>query len=172
MERMHSEVADGQPAGAPEHPAHARVVAPPPLVYVAPLLVGIVLHVAWEPFNFFPETWMGHAAGWPLIASALLLVAWAVRTMARAGESPDAYKPTGRIVSGGPFGYSRNPMYLAITLVYVGIALAVNTVWPVALLPAALVFIHYGVIFREEKYLEGLFGGEYLDYRAKVRRWI
>ena len=104
------------------------------------------------------------------LASGLLAV-WAVRTMSRAGVSPNVYKPTSAIVATGPYGLSRNPMYVSLTLVYMGIALIVNTVWPVVFLPLALIFMHYGVITREESYLERLFGDGYQQYRSRVRRW-
>ena len=151
---------------------HADVVAPPPLVYVPPLAAGILLHFMWEPLRFFPNWWIGHAVGWPVIAASVLLAIWAVRTMARGGEDLSVYKPTNAIISTGPFAFSRNPMYLPLTLLSVGIALVVNTVWPVVLLPGALIFMHYGVIRREEQYLLRLFGDQYRQYQARVRRWI
>lgn len=148
-----------------------RVIAPPPLIYAATLLVGIGVHL-WAPLRFFSETWVGHAAGWPPLTAALLVGLWAVRAMSRAGEHPDFGRPTGTVVTSGPFAYSRNPLYLSLTLVYVGIALVVNTAWPVIFLPVAVGLTHYGVIIREEHYLERRLGDEYLRYRARVRRWF
>ena len=150
---------------------HAQVVAPPPLVYIPLLVTALLVHYLWEPLRFFPELWIGHAAGWPVIVVSGLLVVWAVRTLVRAGESP-AFRPTGAIVATGPFALSRNPMYVSLTLLYIGIALIVNTVWPMVFLPAALIFTHYGVIAREESYLERVFGDGYRQYRAIVRRWL
>ena len=126
----------------------------------------------WEPFRLFPEFWIGNAAGWPLVLAAAVLVIWAQRTMARAGESSNVYRPTGAIISTGPYSFTRNPMYLAITLLYTGIAFLVNTAWPLVLLPAVLMLIQHGVIHREERYLESKLGPEYAQYRAKVRRWL
>ena len=151
---------------------HANVVVFPPLPFVLAVVVGVMAHVLWEPFRFFPEFWIGHAAGWPLIVAAAVLIAWAQRTMAGAGESSNVYKPNGAIVSTGPFAFTRNPMYLSLTLLYAGIAFLVNTAWPVVLLPAVLMVIHYGVIRREERYLERKFGDVYRQYRARVRRWF
>ncbi len=128
---------------------HANVAVFPPLPFVLAVVVGVLAHVLWEPFRFFPEFWIGHAAGWPLIVAATVLIAWAQRTMAGAGESSNVYKPNGAIVSTGPFAFTRNPMYLSLILLYSGISLIVNTVWPIILLPAVLV--HYGVISREER---------------------
>ena len=151
---------------------HAQVIVPPPFVYILSLVTGSLVHFLWEPLSPFPAFWIGHAAGWPVIVVAGLLAVWAVRTMLRAGESPDVYKPTGAIVATGPYALSRNPMYVSLTLLYVGITLIVNTVWPIVFLPAGLIFMHYGVIAREESYLERVFGDGYAQYRAKVRRWL
>ena len=122
--------------------------------------------------RFFPEMWAGHAAGWPLIAAAGFLVVWAVRTFRRAGEKPSVYEPTETIVSTGPYGATRNPMYVAMVLLYSGIALATKSAWPMLFLPAPLIFMHYGVILREERYLRQKFGDEYSRYRSRVRRWL
>ena len=151
---------------------HANVAVLPPLPYLLTVMAGILVHLLWEPFRLFPEPWIGHAVGWPVAVAAALLVAWAQRTMSGAGESSNVYKATGAIVSNGPYAFTRNPMYLSMTLLYVGIAFIVNTLWPVILLPALLMVIQYGVIQREERYLEGKFGDEYARYRAKVRRWL
>ena len=151
---------------------HANIVVIPPLPYMLTLVGGIILYLLWEPWRFFPEPWMGHAVGWPVVASALLLVILAIRTMSHAGEDVSVHEPTHTIVSTGPYAFSRNPMYLSLALVYGGIALMVNTVWPVAFLPGVLIFIHYGVIIREESYLERKFGQDYRHYKARVRRWL
>lgn len=151
---------------------HANVVVFPPLPFVLAVVVGVLAHVLWEPFRFFPEFWIGHAAGWPLIVAATVLIAWAQRTMAGTGESSNVYKPNSAIVSTGPFAFTRNPMYLSMTLLCAGIAFLLNTAWPVVLLPAVLLLIQYGVISREERYLESKFGDVYRQYRARVRRWL
>ena len=150
---------------------HAQVLAPPPLVFVPTLIAGIVLH-QFTALRFFPEIWAGHAVGWPLIAAAGLLVAWAVLTFRRAGEKPSVYEPTKTIVATGPYGVTRNPMYVAMVLLYSSIALVTNSVWPMVFLPAPLIFLHYGVILREERYLQQKFGEEFRRYRSRVRRWL
>ncbi len=150
----------------------ANVAVFPPLPFVLALVVGVLAHVLWEPFRFFSEIWIGHAAGWPLIVAATVLIAWAQRTMAGAGESSNVYKTNGAIVSTGPFAFTRNPMYLSMTLLSAGIAFLVNTAWPIVLLPAVLTLMQYGVISREERYLESKFGDVYRQYRARVRRWL
>ena len=117
---------------------HAGVIALPPMTVVPPLLVGLLLHFLWTPLSFFPEWWIGQAVGWPLVVAGFLLSAWAIRTMCRAGENPDAYKPTAAIVANGPYALSRNPIYVSFIAVYVGITLVVNTLWPIIFLPVGI----------------------------------
>ena len=150
----------------------ADVAVLPPVPFAVSLLAGIGLHLLWQPLALFPVAWQGHVAGWPVVVVAALLAIWAVRTMARAGVSANAYKPTSAIVSAGPYAFSRNPMYLSLTLLYCGISLIVNTYWPLVFLPAVLFIVHYAVIIREERYLERKFEDGYRQYRAKARRWM
>ena len=83
-----------------------------------------------------------------------------------------ARKPTTAIVRSGPYRFSRNPIYLAYSLLLLGIALWVNSVWLLATLGVAVALMHFFVIRREEEYLERRFGLEYLRYKASVRRWV
>jgi protein-S-isoprenylcysteine O-methyltransferase Ste14 len=149
-----------------------RVIAPPPLIYLAVLGVGVAVHFLWEPWRLFPVGWIGHAAGWPVFGVALLLFLWSLRTFARQGEDIRIEKPTNALVNDGPYCFSRNPIYGALTLAYAGISLIVNTIWPLVGLPLVLAVMHYGVIRREERYLEGLFGDQYRQYQTRVRRWL
>jgi protein-S-isoprenylcysteine O-methyltransferase Ste14 len=110
--------------------------------------------------------WAGHAFGWPLILAGLWLAAWAVR----AAADVDLERPN-QLVRRGPYAFSRNPMYVAWTLVYVGIALVANAAWPLLLLPVALLVTHRGVV-REERFLERQFGPAYRTYQTSVRRYL
>jgi protein-S-isoprenylcysteine O-methyltransferase Ste14 len=92
--------------------------------------------------------------------------------MKRAGTNVDPREPTTAIVTGGPYRFTRNPLYLSMTLVYAGITALANALPAALLLPAVLAFMRRGVIEREERYLERKFGDEYMDYKARVRRWI
>ncbi len=156
---------------APSARDHANVRFFPPLAYAAPMAAGLALHFALSD-RFLPQGWVQLAAGLPLMAASGLLAVWASITMRRAGTTVDAYSSTTAIVAHGPFRFSRNPMYLALTGLYVGIAVSVNALWVVVLLPVALVSITVGVIAREESYLERKFGTEYTSYKSRVRRWL
>jgi len=101
-----------------------------------------------------------------------LLARAAEAAMKRAGTNVRPDQPTLAIVTDGPFRYTRNPLYLASTGLYLAVTLLVNALWPVVLLPLILVVLHWGVIRREERYLETKFGEPYRAYRASVRRWL
>ncbi len=150
---------------------HANVRFFPPLAYAVAMAAGLALHFALSD-RFLPQGWVQLAAGLPLIVASGLLAVWGSTTMRRAGTTVDAYSSTTAVVERGPFRFSRNPLYLSLTGLYLGIAVSVNALWVVVLLPAALVLITVGVIAREESYLERKFGAEYASYKSTVRRWL
>ncbi|MEE8362784.1 MAG: isoprenylcysteine carboxylmethyltransferase family protein [Dehalococcoidia bacterium] len=143
---------------------------PPPVLFMAPAVVGWAVN-RMGPLEFLPRG-VSLAAGIPLIAVAGVLVAAAAVLMRRAGTSPEPWRPTTALVTGGPFRFSRNPIYLAYTLGYVGFGCVVNSLWVLLLLPVALAAVHFGFIVREERYLARRFGDEYAAYAARVRRWL
>ncbi len=149
---------------------NAGVVAPPPLVYALPLLVGLLLNRRiGAPFLPGGAT---RPVGLPLVAGGLTLGVWFLRTLRGAGTPVDPREPVDALVTDGPYRYSRNPGYLSTAMIYTGVASLANSLPSILLLPLALVVIQRGVIEREERYLERLFGEEYLAYKARVGRWI
>ena len=148
-----------------------RVFAPPPLLYVAPLALGLALHFAF-PARFLPASWVQLALSLPLLAVAVVLYATAIGTLRKAATDFRFVKPTTAIVTQGPFRLSRNPIYLANTLVFLGVGLAANALWVLVLLPLPVALVTVGAIYPEERYLKERFGQEYLAYKAKVRRWL
>ena len=148
---------------------------PPPVVYLGPLILGLLLNRR-VPAPFLPRR-STRIVGLPLIVGGLLLGGWTFQTMRRAdtpviGEPLVPGKPTSSLITDGSFRYSRNPGYLAAAMVYAGIASLANVLWAILLLPVTLLGMRRTAIEREERYLEGMFGKEYLDYKARVRRWI
>ena len=116
-----------------------------------------------------------HYAKWiglTTIAVGIALMVFAGVQFWRKHTSVIPYIPTTAIIQSGPFRISRNPIYLADTLCYVGVAFLLNTAWPLLWLPLVLLVMHRGVILREERYLERKFGDEYNRYRLRVRRWL
>src|ERR671916_2610768 len=148
----------------------AGVVAPPPLIYLAALVFGLLLNRR-SPTTFLPRT-IARLLGWPLLGGGVLLAGWFEWAMRRADTPANPYKPVSRIVTEGPFRYTRNPAYLSMTMIYAGVAALANALWPFLLLPVALLVMRRGVIEREERYLERTFGEEYRVYKARVRRWV
>jgi protein-S-isoprenylcysteine O-methyltransferase Ste14 len=155
---------------APGNADNPGVIAPPPLIYAGALATGLLANLL-SPIPFLPRG-LSRVLGWPLIVGGLVIGSLAFREMKRAGTNVDPREPTTAIVTGGPYRFTRNPLYLCLTLVYAGISAIANTLWAILLLPLVLLVMRRGVIEREERYLEGKFGGEYLDYKAQVRRWI
>ena len=122
--------------------------------------------------RFFPEWWIGHAVGWPLVVGGLLLSAWAIRTMCRASVDPNPYKPTTAVVATGAYAVSRNPIYVAFALMHAGVGIWTGKLWVDAMLLPAIAIVRYGVIAPEERYLERKFGDAYIAYKNSVRRWL
>src|SRR5947209_8873505 len=146
------------------------VVARPPLLYGAAFVVALVFRWFW-PMPIFPQA----VALWPglaLVALGVGTAIWGRQTMRAAGTNINPALPATVIVSSGPFRFSRNPLYLALTLLYLGLTLAFNTWWGIVVLVPLLIIMHRGVVLREERYLERKFGESYRQYRSKVRRYL
>ena len=146
------------------------VIARPPLILFIFIALGIALD--WlMPAAFLPPA-VQYAVGGVLIALALVLAIAAMVCFARAGTNIPTYRPATALVAVGPYRFSRNPIYVAMILLVLGIGVMVDSVWIVALAVPFAVVLRYGVIAREERYLEVKFRDSYRAYRARVRRWI
>ena len=146
------------------------VVGRPPLLYGGAFLVVLVFRWFW-PMPIFG----GAVALWPglaLVALGIGIAIWGRRTMQAAGTNINPSLPATTIVSSGPFRYSRNPLYLALTLLYLGLTVAFDTWWGIVVLIPVLLVMHLGVVLREERYLDQKFGESYRRYRAEVRRYL
>ena len=142
----------------------------PPLLFAGTLVLGLILH--WiRPVSLLPPV-TARLAGLVALVLSWWLVQAAESAMKRAGTNVRPDQPSLAIVTDGLFRFSRNPMYLATTGLYLGVTLLVNTPWPLVLLPVMLLVLHWGVIRREEQYLEAKFGEPYRAYRSRVRRWL
>ena len=150
------------------------VIAFPPLIYGVAIVAGLVLHQLW-PLPVLPA---GHDAGLRIalagipIAAALALVVWALPQFRRLGTNVSVHQPSTALITSGPYRFTRNPLYLALALIQAGIAVAADQLWIAVLLAPALLVVRTGVIAREERYLARKFGQPYLDYCARVRRWL
>ena len=155
---------------ARETPDNPGVIAPPPLIYAGALAIGLLANRLY-PIAFLPRG-LSRVLGWPLIVGGPVVGSLGLREMKRADTNVDPREPTTAIVTGGPYRFTRNPLYLSMTLIYGGITALANALPAALLLPVVLHIMRRGVIEREESYLERKFGDEYLDYKARVRRWI
>jgi protein-S-isoprenylcysteine O-methyltransferase Ste14 len=149
---------------------NAGVVVLPPLLYGGALILFLAL--GW----FWPMPILGHSmalwSGLALVVFAVAIAMWGRRTMHAAGTNISPLRPATAFVTTGPFRFSRNPLYVALTLLYLGLTLAFNTWWGIVILAPLLVVLHYGVVLREERYLEQKFGETYQEYRSSVRRYL
>ncbi len=147
-----------------------NVVAPPPLIFMSGLLVGGLL--SWFfPAEFLPKS-LARIIGIGLEVAGLAVIVTAIVQMRRAKTNVEPWKPTTAILDSGLYAVSRNPIYLGMISIYLGTTFLNNSIWFLPILPLVLLVIYYGVILREEKYLERKFGEEYLSYKNRVRRWI
>jgi protein-S-isoprenylcysteine O-methyltransferase Ste14 len=149
----------------------AQVMIRPPLAWGLAVISGLALD--WiVPLPFLPADLPTGWVGAIVFAFALALVAWAIVTMTRAGSNVPTNRPTTTIVESGPYRFTRNPIYLGMFLGLAGLAIAFDTLWLLmTLVPFGLV-IRYGVVAREEAYLERKFGDVYRGYRSRIRRWL
>ncbi len=151
-------------------PDNPGVIAFPPALYAGTLSIGLLLNLVF-PIDFLPRS-IALVLGALAIIGAGAIAIWAFRAMHRARTAIDPSQPTTAIVTDGAFRLSRNPIYLSLTLLYVGMALLFSALWALLLLFPLLVIVQIGVVRREESYLERKFGDEYLRYKASVRRWV
>src|SRR5438132_12755913 len=129
------------------------------IVYLTSLVTGALIHLA-TPFPLLPRS-LAAPLGAFLVVVAIALFSYSVAKFRAAGTPVPARKPTTVIVQTGPYRFSRNPIYLAFSLLQLGIAIWVNSMWLLATLVGAVALIHCVVIRREEQYLERRFGAQY-----------
>ena len=159
-------------SGAPAPPA-SGVRYPPPLAFAIPFAVGYLLdRILPMPLVGPHRRIASLAAGVVIAAAGIVLAIWAARTFRRARTPVNPFQPSTALVREGPFRFSRNPMYVGMSILAVGLALVVNSFWPILFLPVSLVVVYATVIRREERYLSTRFGTAYDDYRRHVRRFL
>lgn len=145
------------------------VVIRPPIAWALAVMAGFALNWLYPlPVLPAPVGWLG---GFVFLLGLALLI-WAALTFRRAGTEVQTSQPTTRIVTNGPYRYSRNPIYVGMFLGLVGLAVAFNSLWLIAVLVPFYLTIRYGVVAREEAYLERKFGDIYRVYKSRVRRWL
>lgn len=152
------------------HDEAAGASVPPPLVFFIGFILGSVISYIF-PIRIFSVFWLQLLGLGPLVIGVSLLVS-AGRAFARHKASFDPWEPTRELVMDGPYRFTRNPIYLSFTLIYLGASLVENSLVTLTILIPATILVDRKQILREERYLEKTFGKEYNRYRSKVRRWL
>jgi protein-S-isoprenylcysteine O-methyltransferase Ste14 len=152
-------------------PDTARVLAPPPVIFLGALGVGVALG-AWRPLRVFHGNVVARMLAGGLILGGLLLSGAVVHHFGRAETPVTPWRAARRLVVSGPYRLSRNPDYVGQALVVAGLGLLLGNGWVLLAMAPALLLVRYGVIAREERYLERKFGEDYRHYRERVRRWL
>lgn len=148
---------------------HARVV-PAPVIFFGLLILGFALN--WvHPLAFFPRL-TTQIVGIALVILGLLVGGSGIIEMRRARTTPDPREPTTALVEKGIFRYTRNPLYLSMFVLFLGIAVALNILWSILLVPLLFFGVERGAVKPEELYLERKFGDAYLQYKRRVPRWV
>ncbi|HKG54905.1 MAG TPA: isoprenylcysteine carboxylmethyltransferase family protein [Anaerolineales bacterium] len=149
---------------------HAQVVINPFLIYIAFGFCAALLQ------RFVPLPFIGQLSA-SLIGVTVMIISFffglpAVINMLAAKTTPNPNRPTTVLIFSGPYRFSRNPMYIGLTLLYAGLMMYLQLPWGLIFLPVVIWLITIWVILPEEKYLGQKFGTEYLNYKSTVRRWI
>ena len=158
------------------NPEIAGVIARPPLLFLAALVLVFGMdHLLRLPFpvpRFGWVHWISAVNAACLIVAGIAVFAAGIRNFWHAATPVPGTKPTRALVTTGIHRWSRNPIYVGMFLIYAGIGLVVRSPWILTLAVPLAITIHYGVVLREEAYLERRFGDTYRDYKARVGRWL
>lgn len=155
-------------AGTTDNPG---VIAPPPLLYLGAFFMGTIMNFV-QPEPIPASASILRAFGIALLFLSASVARWSFVTMKSMGTSADPRKKSSALATGGPFGFSRNPIYVAMTGLYLGTSFLSNSLWILLFLAPLLLVMHRGVILREERYLEREFGEAYRNYKSKTPRWL
>ncbi|MDO5506161.1 MAG: isoprenylcysteine carboxylmethyltransferase family protein [Pseudoxanthomonas suwonensis] len=148
---------------------------PAPMLFLASLLLAHALHRSGFAIHLSGDATMEivlRVLGQVVVGGALLVMGWAMLTFRRAQTAIMPHKAASRLVTSGPYRHSRNPMYVCLVAMQLGLCLIYNTPWPALLLPLVILLLQRRIILREERHLIDTFGQDYLDYCARVGRWL
>lgn len=142
----------------------------PPVAVGAPLLVGWLVTRAWGD----PVALGGWRVplGWALVLAFAVWNGWSLWLFARRGTGLLPGQPTEAMIEQGPYRLSRNPLYVGMLALYLGLALLAPSLWALVLFPAAVLLVTWGAVLPEERFLHERFGAPYDDYARRVRRWL
>ena len=145
---------------------------PPPFIFLAGFLAGWVVDRWGRPLPLSSGGVRLERIGFGILIGGVVLAAWGIVTFRRAGTAVIPHQAASQLVMTGPYRFTRNPMYVGLTIEYIGGAAVINSAWPLILLPLVLVVLVRRVVSREEQYLSDAFGDQFAAYRLRVRRWL
>ena len=152
--------------------AGAQVRFPPPLIFLICILMGVGFRYAATPAPVPIDRAVSALGGVLILTMGIGLIALARIFFVRTGQNPIPWKPSPELILNGPYRYTRNPMYLGMTLIEIGLGLAVNNLWISLFAAPALLAVHFVAVLPEESYLSSKFGESYSTYLAQVRRYL
>ena len=156
--------------GKNENKDHPGVKLPPPILFLGLGLIGVGMEYA-IPLSIGIDS-PANYSGIGVIIISIVSIMFMSKLFERNKTAIEPWKTTSKIITTGPYKYSRNPIYILFCGVPVGLGIAFDTYWALFAFIPALIIVYYSAVKKEEKYLEAKFGQEYLDYKGKVRRWL
>jgi len=150
----------------------AKVRFPPPLVFLGAIVLGVIVQHKAMPLSLVFARGLRLAAAVLILACGVSLVASARILFKRTGQNPIPWKPTPELILQGPYRFTRNPMYVGVTLFVIGLGLALNNLWISLFAAPALLLVHFIAVLPEERYLAAKFGESYRSFLAQVRRYL
>jgi protein-S-isoprenylcysteine O-methyltransferase Ste14 len=155
----------------PETADHAEVRVLPPLLFLGSIALGVLVQLAL-PLRFASQSGLRVPFGLAAVGLGVAALAWTIVWMRRTHQDPDPRKPSPELIVGGPFRWSRNPIYVGMTLIQAGVGIALGNLWLLLLLVPTVAVLQREVIAKEEAYLTRKFGDPYVAYQRSVRRWL
>ncbi len=143
------------------------------VVFGASVVSGLVLNYFWPiSFGFPADSPMRHLIGAPLLTIGGVIIYLSQKALVAANQPTAPGQPTTTIVTSGPYRFSRNPLYLGLLLCYCGLGVALDIPWLLILALPTMRVAQQLLIVPEERYLEEKFRAEFVQYKARVRRWL
>jgi len=154
------------------NPVRLLLRIPVPWVFVLAYLAGVGVEFAWRAHAPGPTLPVPTGMGAVLFVIGAIIAGWGLLTFGRARTTTVPGRASSALVTWGPYRFTRNPMYVGLTLAYLGEAGILRQAWPLVLLPLVVAYVNWIVIPLEEEKLNEVFGADYENYRRRVRRWV
>lgn len=141
----------------------------PPVYFLTAILSMAALHFLFPIKRIIPSSYSGSGL---LILLGIIVILWAARLFVKAGTAIKPFEESTKMIVAGPYRWSRNPIYLGMAIILLGVGLALGTLTPFAILPLFVWLIQKNFIAHEEAMLDKSFGAAYAEYKKRIRRWL